>query len=110
MVHIISATVLDLQQLLEYYRKLKEETNKWRSILLTTFHIPGQSKTQEVNLTQSWIDVWAGSGEGRVAMRCPASGLLGVGAGRAYAPNKAPKPYAWRDNILCLFMGNITNL
>jgi len=26
---------------------------------------------------------------------CPASGLLGVGAGRAHAPNKAPGPYAW---------------
>ena len=29
-----------------------------------------------------------------MATRCPASGLLGVGAGRAYAPNKAPGPYA----------------
>ena len=37
-------------------------------------------------------------GAGEVALvvtRCPASGLLGVGAWRAHAPNKAPGPYAW---------------
>jgi len=34
-----------------------------------------------------------GSG-GSVVTRCPASGLLGVGTGRALAPNKAPGPYA----------------
>jgi len=27
-------------------------------------------------------------------MRCPASSLLGVDAGHAHAPNKAPGPYA----------------
>jgi len=42
--------------------------------------------------------VGAGSGGGgsggSVATRCLASGLLGVGAGRAHSPNKAPGPYA----------------
>jgi len=42
--------------------------------------------------------VGAGSGGGgsggSVATRCPAGGLLGVGVGRAHAPNKAPGPYA----------------
>jgi len=42
--------------------------------------------------------VGAGSGGGgsggSVVTRCPASGLLGVGAGRAHASNKAPGPYA----------------
>jgi len=37
--------------------------------------------------------VGGGSG-GSVATRCPASGLLGVGAGHAHAPNKAPGSYA----------------
>jgi hypothetical protein len=36
----------------------------------------------------------AGDEGGSVATRCPASGLLGVGAGRAHTPNKAPGPYA----------------
>jgi len=41
-----------------------------------------------------------GAEGGSVAMRWPASGLLvaggllGVGAGRAHTPNKAPGPYA----------------
>jgi hypothetical protein len=40
-------------------------------------------------------EMWERGAEGgSVATRCPASGLLGVGAGRAHTPNKAPGPYA----------------
>jgi hypothetical protein len=40
----------------------------------------------------SWERV-GGSGRS-VATRCPANGLLGLGARRAHAPNKVPGPYA----------------
>ena len=41
----------------------------------------------ELKVGQIWE---RGAEVGSVATRYPASGLLGVGAGRAYAPNKAP--------------------
>jgi len=51
-------------------------------------------------------------GAGEVALvgvwlRCAplASGLLGVGVGRAHTPNKAPGPYAWGDHLLVEMLG-----
>jgi hypothetical protein len=34
-----------------------------------------------------------------VGAMCPASGLLGEGAGRAHAPNKVPGPYAVSSSL-----------
>ena len=52
----------------------------------------------KVKLTEL-IELKVGSWERGVALvgvttRCPASGLLNLGAGCAHTPNKAPGPYA----------------